>query len=153
MTPLVVEWRHLAVEGETCERCGGTGANVRDAVEAMGPVLAAQGIALELREVELPPEEIAHSNEVLVDGTLIEELVGGERAVSDCASCGDLVGSPCSCRTVKVGDEEHEELPESLIAAAIMAAADRRAEMAVRGSDQRSGDDDGCGCNSGCGCR
>ncbi len=53
MTPLVVEWRHLAVEGETCERCGGTGANVRAAVEAMAPVLAAQGIVLELREVEL----------------------------------------------------------------------------------------------------
>lgn len=126
MTPLVVEWCHLAVGGETCERCGSTGANVRAAVEAMRPVLAAQGIALELREVELPPEEIAHSNEVLVDGTLIEELVGGETAVSDCASCGDLVGAPCACRTVMVGGVEHEELPESLIAAAIMTAADRR---------------------------
>jgi aryl-alcohol dehydrogenase-like predicted oxidoreductase len=73
MIPLVVEWRHLAVGGETCERCGSTGANVRAAVEAMGPVLAAQGITLVLREVELPPGEIAHSNEVLVDGTPIEE--------------------------------------------------------------------------------
>ncbi len=126
MTPFVVEWRHLAVGGETCERCGGTGANVRAAVEAMGPVLSAQGIALEFREVELPPEEIAHSNEVLVDGTLIEKLVGGETAVSGCASCGDLVGAPCACRTIKVADEEFEELPESLIAAAIMTAADRR---------------------------
>ena len=126
MIPLVVEWRRLAVGGETWERCGSTGANVRAAVEAMGPVLAAQGITLELREVELPPEEIAHSNEVLVDGTPIEELVGGTAAVSDCPSCGDLVGTPCSCRTVTVGGEEHEELPESLIAAAIMTAADRR---------------------------
>jgi len=157
MTPLVVEWRHLAVEGETCERCGGTGANIRAAVEAMGPVLAAQGITLELREVELPPEEIAHSNEVLVDGTLIEELVGGKTAVSDCPSCGDLVGAPCTCRTVRVGDEEHEELPESLIAAAIMTAADRRAG-GLTGNDRKrppSGDNDGCGCGSGidCGCR
>ena len=63
MTPLVVEWRHLAVEGETCERCGSTGANVRAAVETMGPVLAAQGVMLELKEVELPPEEMARSNE------------------------------------------------------------------------------------------
>ena len=126
MTPLVVEWRHLAIGGETCERCGTTGENVRAAVEAMGPVLAAQGITLDLREVELPPEEIAHSNEVLVDGTPIEELVGGTAAVSDCPSCGDLVGAPCSCRTVTVGDVDHEELPESLIAAAIMTAADRR---------------------------
>jgi len=126
MRPLVVEWRHLAVEGETCERCGSTGANVRAAVEAMGPVLAVQGLALELREVELLPEEIAHSNEILIDGTAIEELVGGETAASDCPSCGDLVGAPCACRTVKVGDEEHEELPESLIAAAIITAADRR---------------------------
>ncbi len=158
MTPLVVEWRHLAVEGETCERCGGTGANVRAAVEAMAPVLAAQGIELELKEVELPPEEIAHSNEVLVDGTMIEELIGGETAVSECASCGDLVGAPCSCRTVKVGDEEHEELPESLIAAAIMTAADRRAGAPTAGSDRKqppSGGDGGCGCGSGidCGCR
>ncbi len=154
MTPLVVEWRHLAVEGETCERCDATGANVRAAVEAMGPVLAARGIVLELREVELPPDEIAHSNEVQVDDTLIEELVQGETAVSDCASCGDLVGSSCSCRAVKVGDEEHEELPEAMIAAAIMTAADRRAgEPTGRDRKQPSTDDDGgCGCG-GCGCR
>ncbi len=126
MTPLVVEWRRLAVGGETGERCGSTGANVRAAVEAMAPVLAAQGMELELREVELPSEEIAHSNEVLVDGSPIEELIGGTAAVSGCQSCGDLVGAPCSCRTVKVGGVEHEELPEAMIAAAIMTAADRR---------------------------
>ena len=126
MTPLVVEWRRLAVEGETCERCEATGENVRAAVEAMGPVLAAQGITLELREVELPPEEIAHSNKVLIDGTLVEDLVGGTAAVSDCPSCGDLVGAPCSCRTVEVAGQVLEELPEAMIAAAIMTAADRR---------------------------
>ncbi len=126
MTPLVVEWRHLAVGGETCERCGATRTNVRAAVEAMRPVLAAQGVTLELREVELSPDEIAHSNEVVVDGTLVEDLIGGTAAVSDCPSCGDLVGAPCSCRTVKVGDEVLEELPEAMIAAAIMTAADRR---------------------------
>ncbi|MEN6342042.1 MAG: DUF2703 domain-containing protein, partial [Methanospirillum sp.] len=126
MTPLVVEWRHLAVEGETCERCGVTGTNVRAAVEAMRPVLAVQGIDLELREAELPPEEIAHSNEVLVDGMLVEDLVGGTAAVSDCPSCGDLVGAPCSCRTVTGGTEVHEEVPEAMIAAAIMTAVDRR---------------------------
>ena len=143
MKPVVVEWRHLAVEGETCDRCGGTGANVRAAIEAMRPVLAAKGIPIELREVELPPEEIAHSNEVLVDGTLIEELVGGERALSGCASCGDLVGEPCACRTVRVGGEEHEELPESLIAAAIMTVTNRQ--------EPPAGDGD-CGCGSSC-CR
>jgi hypothetical protein len=31
MIPLVVEWRRLAVGGETCERCGETGAIVRAA--------------------------------------------------------------------------------------------------------------------------
>jgi len=125
MTSLVVEWRHLAVGGETCERCGSTGANLRAVVAELAPVLAVQGIALELREIELPPEEIARSNEVMVGGTPIEDLVGGKAAVSDCASCGDLVGAPCACRTVRVGEEEHEELPRSLIATAILNAADR----------------------------
>ena len=149
MTPLVVEWRRLAVEGETCERCGSTGANVRAAVTAMRPVLAAKGLALDLREVELPPEEIAHSNEVLIDGVPIEELVGGQRAASDCPSCGDLVGEPCTCRTVRIGDEEYEELPELLIAAAIMTAADRR----IRGDHRRPpGLDGGIGGGCGCGC-
>lgn len=153
MNPLVIEWRHLAIGGETCERCGSTGANVRAAVEAMAPVLAAQGITLKFREVELPAEEIAHSNEVLVDGTLIEELVGGETAVSDCASCSDLVGAPCCCRTVKVGGEEHEELPESLIAAAIMTAADRRAgELTGNGREQPPADDGSCGSGGGSRC-
>jgi Cd2+/Zn2+-exporting ATPase len=139
MTPLVVEWRHLSVGGETCERCGTTGNNVRSAVEAMRPVLAAMGIALEFREVELPPEEIAHSNEVLIDGTLVEDLLGGTAAVSDCPSCGDLVGEPCSCRTVEVAGQVHEELPESMIAAAIMTAADRRSGSACCPGSAASG--------------
>ena len=119
MTPLVVEWRHQAVGGET-------GANVRAAVEAMRPVLGAMGVRLELREVELAPGEIAHSNEVLVDGVPIETLVGGQAAVSDGPSSGDLVGEPGRCRTVAVGGQEYEALPGSMIAAAIMTAADRR---------------------------
>ena len=111
MTPLVVEWRRLAVEGETCERCGSTGANVRAAVEAMGPVLAAQGIALELREVECHPRRLPTRTRSWSTARPIEELVGGTAAVSECPSCGDLVGAPCSCRTVTVGGQVHEECP------------------------------------------
>ncbi|WP_440949712.1 DUF2703 domain-containing protein [Methanosphaerula subterraneus] len=125
MTRLVVEWRHLAVEGKTCERCGSTGANLRAVVAELTPVLGVRGIALELQEELLSPEEITRSNEVLVGGTPIEELVGGRAAATACPSCSTLVGIPCSCRTVRVGDEEFEELPESLIAAAILKAADR----------------------------
>jgi len=151
MIPLVVEWRHLAVEGETCERCSGTGANVRAAVAAMGSVLALRGIALELRETELPPGEIAHSNEVLIDGVPIETLLRGEVAASACPSCADLVGAPCNCRTVKVGEEEFEELPESLIAAAIMTAADRHraGDDRTHQTGSRENGDGGCGCSSG----
>jgi len=125
MTRLVVEWRHLAVEGETCERCGSTGANLRAVVAELTPVLGVRGIALELREELLSPEEIARSNEVLVGGRPIEEVVGGRVAATDCPSCSTLVGAPCACRTVCVGDEEFEELPESLIVTAILKAADR----------------------------
>lgn len=83
MTSLVVEWRHLAVDGETCERCHKTGAHLRAAVETMRPVLAVQGLVIEFRETELPPGEIARSNEILVDRTPIEELVGGVTVISD----------------------------------------------------------------------
>lgn len=125
MTRLVVEWRHLAVEGETCERCGSTGANLRAVVAELAPVLGVLGIVLELREELLSPEDIARSNEVLVGGTPVEELVGGRTAATACPSCSTLVGTPCACRTIRVGDDEFEELPESLIAAAILNAADR----------------------------
>lgn len=125
MTSLVVEWRHLAVKGKTCERCGSTGANLVSAMADLRPVLAVRGIDLELRVIPLPPEEIARSNEVLINGTPIEGFVQGEAAASDCPSCGDLVGAPCACRTVRVGGEEFEELPESLIVTAILNAADR----------------------------
>lgn len=125
MTRLVVEWRHLAVEGETCERCGSTGANLRAVVAELAPVLGVRGIVLELREELLSPEDIARSNEVLVGGTPVEELVGGRAATTECPSCSTLVGAPCACRTIRVGDDEFEELPESLIAAAILNAADR----------------------------
>ena len=77
MNRLVVEWRHLAVEGETCERCGSTGMNLRTVVAELTPVLGVRGIALELREELLSPAAIARSNDVLVGGTPIEELVGG----------------------------------------------------------------------------
>jgi len=68
----------------------------------MGPVLADREIGIELREVELSPEEIAQSNEVLIDGTPVDGLVQGEISVSVYPSCGDLVGGPCACRTVRV---------------------------------------------------
>lgn len=125
MNRLVVEWRHLAVEGETCERCGSTGMNLRAVVAELTPVLGVRGIALELREELLSPAAIARSNDVLVGGTPIEELVGGRAAATDCPSCSTLVGAPCACRTIRVGDQEFEELPASLIAAAILNAADR----------------------------
>ena len=145
MTSLVVEWRHLAVDGETCERCHKTGAHLRAAVETMRPVLAVQGLVIEFRETELPPGEIARSNEILVDRTPIEELVGGVTVISDCPSCGDLVGAPCTCHTVRVGDKEYEEIPESMIASAIMSAAERLNHLA---SHQEPGAQAPCSCSA-----
>ncbi|EGY23869.1 MOSC containing domain protein, partial [Desulfovibrio sp. A2] len=52
---LVVEWRHLDVQGQTCDRCRDTGAELRDAIKALSAEFAGDGVRIEYRETRLAP--------------------------------------------------------------------------------------------------
>ncbi len=124
MREVTVEWLHLDVDGNTCNRCGDTGAEVAAAVAGLRRECAPAGVAIRLVETRLDGADIARSNLVRVDGVPVEELVpGGEASTSPCGSCSDLTGREESCRTVVRFGAVHETVPRELIREAVCRVA------------------------------
>lgn len=124
---LVVEWRHLDVQGQTCDRCRDTGSALREAIEALSADFARSGVLIEYRETRLDPFDIAASNGILVDGTPIERLLPDASVTHTCcASCGELVGAATDCRALKLGGALYETIPAELIRMALRAALANR---------------------------
>lgn len=48
MMTLKIEWRHLEVDGETCDRCYDTGENLYHEVKRLNKVLVPKNIIIEL---------------------------------------------------------------------------------------------------------
>jgi hypothetical protein len=134
MKRIAIEWRHLDVDGATCERCGDTGAELRRAVDALNAECNARGVGVTLEEVHLGADEVAGSNRILIDGRPLESLLPeGRSGTSACTSCDTLVeGSGTQCLTVEVGAARYEAVPAALVREAVCRVAD-------------------C-CRSGCGC-
>ena len=106
-----IEWRHYDKAGATCDRCGDTGANLKQVIAEY----AAQGVVIELQETLLNEEQISQSNLVLINGVPLEELLAATTGESDCPSCSCLTGTDTSCRTVQCDGEVFEELTPELI--------------------------------------
>lgn len=77
MGVLRVQWIHLSIEGETCQRCASTGGEIERAIQILRQVLSPLGIEVEVEEVILPPEEFSRdplrSNEIWLNGRLLED--------------------------------------------------------------------------------
>lgn len=116
MKTVEIEWRRLVQGGATCTRCGDTGALLERLVERLNAECVPRGVAVTLSTVALGPERIAESNQIRIDGRLLEQLqpqiVIGH---NDCPSCGELLGHPQECPTVGVDGEFHEVPPAWLI--------------------------------------
>ena len=124
---LVVEWRHLNVRGQTCDRCRDTGTELRDAIEVLFAEFAGEGVRIEYRETRLAPFDIAASNGILVDGVPIERLLPGARVTQTCCdSCGELLGTATGCRALELGDTLYETIPADLIRTALWTALAHR---------------------------
>lgn len=125
MKTLKIVWERLVTpEGETCERCGGTQGAIADAIPKLQEALRPLGIepVLETREIELDafkgmPSE---SNRIWIAGRSIEDWLNASVGKSTCCSaCGGA-----ACRTLEVGEQTFETIPEQLILkAALLAAA------------------------------
>lgn len=122
-TRVRVEFEHLVVSGETCDRCDETREGVRAAVADARASLSGSAVALELVERTLDPSQLANSNRVLVNGRPAEEWLGGRSVTSDCPSCADLLGEPACCREIEVGGVRSQAVGRDVVFDAIMAAA------------------------------
>lgn len=116
MKTIDIEWCHLRVEGETCERCGDTGAVLRELVANLNRECAPRGVKVTLTETPLGPESIQESNQVLIDGQPLEASTPAiQIGSSACTSCGELTGREESCRTLELGSESFKVPPAYLI--------------------------------------
>jgi hypothetical protein len=119
MTPrikrLEVEWKHFAVGDATCERCGKTGDTLKKVVGDLREEFAPAGVRVNLTETLLDKTRMAESNEILMNGRLIEDLLTASVASTDCPSCGTLAGESTCCRAIEIDDTLYEDIPAELI--------------------------------------
>ncbi len=124
MQQLPIVWQRLvSADGRTCDRCGATYDEVLRAVELLCEVLRPLGLepSLETREIDEATfrADPSLSNRIWVNGLAIEEWLGARVGSSPCCSvCGDA-----ECRTVEIGTETFETIPERLLVRAALIAA------------------------------
>lgn len=140
MKTLKIEWKHLDVEGETCNRCYDTGENLNQEVKRLNRALQPQGIEVEWFETKLDDTKIPQSNTILFNGVPIEDILNIEVSQNYCDSCTALLGNETYCRTIRYEGEEYEDIPAKAI---------RQAALKVLGMEEATSAPAG---NAGCGC-
>lgn len=115
MKTLKIEWQHLDVEGETCERCYDTGENLVSEVKRLNRSLNPKGFLVELIDTKLNSKQVFESNSLLFNGVPIEKILNIEVKSNYCESCSTLVGEKTYCRTVTFDGNEYEDIPAKAI--------------------------------------
>lgn len=141
---LKIEWRHLDVAGDTCDRCYDTGENLVQEIKRLNRALQPKGITVELTETKLDDTKIPQSNTILFNGVPIEDILDIQVSENYCDSCTNLLGTETYCRTVMFEGNEYEEIPAKAI---------RQAAFKVLGIEEEKKAPAGgscCGCGSSC---
>ena len=126
MKSLTIRWQRLVNEsGQTCTRCGETGDTVEIAFDKLKKALAELDIKIELEKETLDlsifTKDPLQSNRIWIGGKPLEEWVGATVGKSQ---CGDVCGDS-ECRTIVIGQNTFEAIPEDLIIkAGLLAAAE-----------------------------
>lgn len=124
MKSLPIVWQRLInSDGKTCDRCNATYQEMQRAISKLKDALLPLGIepTLELREIDeksfrANPYE---SNRIWIAGRPMEEWLGARVGSSRCCSvCGES-----ECRTVEVGADKFEAIPENLFLKAALVAS------------------------------
>jgi hypothetical protein len=139
MKTLPILWQRLVTpEGKTCMRCGGTQDAIVQSIPKLQEALRPLGMepVLETREIDhadfkgMPSE----SNRIWIAGRSIEDWLNASVGKSTCcAACGGA-----DCRTLEIGNETFETIPEQLILKAALLAASQSSSIA----DGESSDSD-----------
>lgn len=143
MRTLKIEWKHLDVAGDTCNRCYDTGENLEQEVKRLNRALQPQGIQVEWFETKLDDTKIPQSNMILYNGVPIEDILDIEVSKNYCDSCTDLLGTDTYCRTITFEGNEYEDIPAKAI---------RQAALKVLGIEDKTKvpvEKSSC-CDSGC---
>jgi len=126
MKTITIRWKRLVDEqDQTCPRCGSTGETVRSAVDKLKKALAELGIEVLLKTETLDfpmfSQDSLQSNRIWIGEKPLEEWIGATVGQSPCCGvCGDS-----ECRTLSIGNNTYEEIPERLIVqAGLLAAAE-----------------------------
>lgn len=125
MPTITIEWRHLEVAGQTCQRCGDTGQELARAIAHLREECGPRGVTILFSETRLPLEQVNQSNTILINGAPLETLLPQATAAASCCdSCGDLTGRPEQCRTIVHLGQVHETIPQVLIRQAVCRIGD-----------------------------
>ena len=94
---------------------GSTGDELRTVIEELRREFAPAGVKINLTETLLDKTRLAESNEIRMNGMLLEDLLAAGVVSTDCPSCGTLARESACCRAIEIGDEQYENIPPELI--------------------------------------
>jgi hypothetical protein len=80
-------------------------------VEELRREFGPAGVKIHLTETLLDKTRIAESNEIRMNGALLEDLLAAGVVSSDCPSCGTLAGESTCCRAIDIGNTRFEDVP------------------------------------------
>lgn len=123
MKTLHMAWQRLLMDGQTCDRCGGTEAELELASRRLQEALAPFDIQVVLEEQAISQADFTQdpqqSNRILIAGRPLEEWLQARVGQSRC--CGPCGDNPC--RTLELTDKIFETIPADLIIRAGLLAA------------------------------
>jgi hypothetical protein len=126
MKTLTIRWQRLVNQsGKTCPRCTDTGDTVEAACNKLKKSLGELDIEVVLNKETLDfsifTKDPLQSNRIWINEIPLEEWIGANVGQSKCCDvCGEL-----ECRTVSIGQDTFEKIPEELIIrAALLATAE-----------------------------
>lgn len=118
-----IVWKRLVHDGETCNRCKSTEGEIYSALSKLREMLSVLDIEVILIKEEIDSEDFEKnplvSNQITINGKLLEDWIGGQ---SGSSSCCDLCGTK-DCRTIEIDGLKHEVVPAELIIKAGLLAA------------------------------
>jgi len=115
---LIIEWKHIGnnVTG-TCERCSLTGGAILDVLEELQPYFRQKNVTARFRETVLPDAMIEESNQVIINGTPLEEYLSDAEVVqTPCCSCACITGQDeAECRAIDYEGDRYEAISPDLL--------------------------------------
>jgi hypothetical protein len=145
MKILKIEWKHIDVAGDTCDRCYDTGENITQEVKRLNRALQPKGFEVEFIETKLDETQVTQSNIILFNGVPIEDILDIKVSKNYCDSCTSLLGTYTYCRTIYFEGNEYEDIPAKAIRQAAYKVLDIKDDKATTAGNS------GCGCNcNGC---